>query len=375
MTRPYVRVRRFAALLFLVWLQCGAAQKPNFDKYHVVPYGSHFGPGVFTTGQFASVLGAHLTPEQWCNAPHTQQPPYPLTVCGVQVLIDAKPAGLMYVGPYGANTGSDQINFQVPEALGAEGDVPFQVCVVNSCSDPLQITFTNKDILLWVEGKSYVHMPLWVGFKIPLNNRFSYPVSPCPWDFGGFQIEVRKDGRVFPTPPTPKCADTDSVRVVSAIRFGLDAHPKLPVHLFHTFETPGEYELRMSGPLLTPDLTRVARTGYSDWIRVTVEPYSETEREKWLNGITSTRNESEAIVSLLAAPDAEALKALMKFLPPPPAPADKTRVRLDGPNFARNCFAPAALSAFPDSLLRGLIPQAWLEDLRRVPDYCSWRQF
>lgn len=150
----------------LLSAQAHGRKKPSFDKYHVVPHGSHFGPGVLTSGQFASVLGSHLTPERWCDAPHTQQPPYPLTVCGVRVLIDEQPAGLMYVGPYETNTGSDQVNFQVPERLGTEGDVPFRVCVGDLCSDPLQVPFTNKDIILKVEGKAYVHMPLWVGPSI-----------------------------------------------------------------------------------------------------------------------------------------------------------------------------------------------------------------
>jgi hypothetical protein len=117
-------------------------------------------------------------------------------------------------------------------------------------------------------------------------------------------------------------------------------------------------------------------TASGEWIHVTVEPYTETEREQWLNTITSTRYDIEALVSLLAAPDDKALKAFLKYLPPPPSPADKTRVSLRvGINYMRSCLAPAALGAFPDPLVKKLISQVWLENIRRTPAYCSWRRF
>ncbi len=51
----------------------------------------------------------------------------------------------------------------------------------------------------------------------------------------------------------------------------------------------------------------MSRTGYSDWIRVTVEPFSDAERQAWLDGVTSAvlnrnspEHDSYLIVSLLA---------------------------------------------------------------------------
>ena len=365
----------------LLSAQADGQEKPSFDKYHVVPHGSHSGPGFITKGQFALVLGSHLTPERWCGAQHEQQPPYPLAVCGVRVLIGAQPAGLMYVGPYGVHTGSDQINFQVPEGIETEGEVPFQVCVGKLCSDPLQVPFTNKDILIKVEGKAYAHMPLWVGFTVPFNNEFRYPASPCPWDFGGFQIEVRKDGHILPSRPMPTCTDLGRVGEMSAMILFKGVAHRLPVHLFHIFQSPGEYELRMSGPLLAPDLSKVSRTGYSDWVHVTVEPFSETERRAWLDSVTrpvpsgkTQGNESELIVSLLAQPDESALKALLNFLPsPPPLDWATGGVRDLGMNWPRGCLAPAALATFPGALLKDLIAPDRLVHLRRTPGYCYWR--
>jgi hypothetical protein len=291
----------------------------------------------------------------------------------------------MYVGPIGNKVlNEDQINFQVPASVQAEGEVPIQVCVGTTCSDPLDVPFTNKDILLRVEEKAYVHMPLWVEFTIPFNNSFGYPASSCPWDFGGFQIEVRKDGHVLPSSPMPKCTDVNPMEGWSAIILLKGSAHRLPVHLYHVFHTPGEYELRMSGPLLTPDLGKVSRTGYSDWIRVTVEAFSDAERQAWLDAVTravpsgnTQRNETELILSLLAQPDEEALKALMNFLPSPPPPEAaparrvfKGNLRM---NWTQDCLAPAALAAFADALLNKLIPPARLVNLRKTPAYCYWR--
>lgn len=117
------RALRGALILLLLQpsLPAQRPEKPRFDKYHVVPYGSYW-PGILTTGEFASVLGWHLTPEAWCGVPHSQEPPYPLSVCGVQVLVGGHPAGLMYAGPVGKRVlNADQINFQVPGIVNAEG--------------------------------------------------------------------------------------------------------------------------------------------------------------------------------------------------------------------------------------------------------------
>ena len=155
---------------------------------------------------------------------------------------------------------------------------------------------------------------------------------------------------------------------------------RLPVHLYHVFHTPGEYELRMTGPLLTPDLRKVSRTGYSDWIHVTVEPFSDAERQAWLdivmraarNGNTQV-DESELIVSLLAQPDEKALKAILNFLPAPPPDAAPGRRVPDLRYGPRGCLARAALAAFPDALLKKVIPRARLVNLRETPAYCHWR--
>ena len=374
----------FIVLLILPLRAGQATDKPRFDKYHVVPYGS-YGPGTLTTGQFASVLGWHLTPERWCDAPHATEPPYPLTLCGVQVLVGGHAAGLMYADAVGNRVlGTDQINFQVPANIEAEGEVPIQVCVAGTCSEAVSVPFTNNDILLRVEGKAQVHMPLWADFTIPLNDSFGYPAGPCPWDFDGFQIEVRKDGQILPSRPMPKCITASPPGGPSAIRLHPGGAHRLPVHFFHIFDNPGEYEVRMSGPLLTPDRTKVSRTGHSEWVHITVEPFSDTERQAWLDAATKAvpsgstlRYERELIVALLAQPDEKALKVLLNFLPSPPPPEPAPAAHIINGNLAmnwmRDCLAPAALDAFPDELVKAHISPSRLANLRKIAGYCSWR--
>ena len=334
-----------------------------------------------------SLLGWHLTPEPWCDAPHAPKPPFPVTLCGVKVLVAGRPAALMYVGETGNRiAGVEQINFRVPPDVTADHEVTVQVCVAAACSDPVAVPFTNKDIVLRVEENARVHMPLWVDYTIPFNDNFVYPLSPCPWDLGGFQIEVRKDGHVLPSRPLPKCPDVNPLETPSAMGPLRRVSRRLPVHLYHVFDVPGEYELRMSGPLLTPDLGNVYRTGYADWVRVTVDPFPDEARQHWLDEIAQAalsadtrRQATELIVSLLAYPDEKALKALLNFLPSPVVnqTASARRVSGDlGMTLSMPCpsrAATAALAAFPDTLLMKVIGPERLTSLRKPPPYCFWR--
>jgi hypothetical protein len=120
---------------------------------------------------------------------------------------------------------ADQINFQVPADAPAEGMVPIQVCAGAICSEPVELEFTAKDILLRVQGQAYVQMPVWIQVEIPMNLGFSYPFSFCPWDFGGYEFEIRRDGRLLAPPSKPECPHT------SAARLFVYGTSKLPLHL------------------------------------------------------------------------------------------------------------------------------------------------
>ena len=60
--------------------------RPRFTKDKVLPYRSYT-QRLLTRGQFVSIYGSDLTPRQWCGSPHAQQTPFPLELCGVQVLV------------------------------------------------------------------------------------------------------------------------------------------------------------------------------------------------------------------------------------------------------------------------------------------------
>jgi len=280
----------------------------------------------------------------------------------------------MYVGPVGnPNVNADQINFQIPAEAPAEGIVPIQVCVEAVCSDPVLMEFTSKDILLRFPGTAYVHMPIWIQVEIPMNPDFDYPFNSCPWDFGGYDFEIRRDGHALSSIPKPECPHRTTGF------FNLSRSSKLPLHLFYQFDSPGTYEIRLSGPILTADLTGVARTGYSDWTEITVEAHSEQLRDAWLGGIAKRadkpvewRQSGDLIPSLLAWPDEKALTTLLRFLPPPPPSrfSGVTCCGLGGPNQVMHCVAPTALAAFSEASLQKTVPAARLKQVHTPGIWC-----
>lgn len=343
-------------------LACAALGQeiPRFDRDHLLPFGAP-GPRAFTRGEYASVLGWNLLPSPWCEAPHQQPEPFPTEVCGVRVLIGRQPAGLMYLGPMGnRNMRADQINFQIPLDGPADGMVPVQVCVGETCSKAIDAEFTDQDIILRFKGPAHVHMPVWIDVEVPMNVRFEYPFSLCPWNFGGYEFEIRRNGQVLSPAPKPACPAKSQWPFSNFRR-----EPRLPLHLAHQFDKRGSYEVRLSGPILSPDLKTVARVAHSDWIRVEVEDFSDSDRASWLLGVNQHPNPRpdgasaiSTIVSLLAWPDDAALEELLKFLP---LSTEIPGVGMPGHIWkppgnlsyivARSCLVRNALSAFPGRLL------------------------
>jgi len=354
-----------AALTILPAQQPG---RPRFDRYHLLPFRAPYSakPRPFTRGQLASVYGYDLLPVPWCAEPHNQSAPYPLELCGVRVLMGGHPAGLMYAGPMGNKyMTADQINFQVPDDAPSAGIAPVQVCRGAICSEPLDAEFTDQDIILGPPVEAFLRMPIWIDVEVPMNPDFRYPIRGCPWDFGDYEFEVRRDGQPLPRVALPRCAPRPPHAFL-----GVPGTPRLPLHLFHRFDAPGTYKIRLIGPILTPDLTQVARQGSSAWISITVQPHSKSAREEWLHtiapGADRLRGDSGQILDLLAWPDDAALAALLPFLPAPPP-----RAFSGPPNLGVECFAPAALHLFPEPLLRKSIPLQRLAQLLTPQPICQ----
>ena len=358
-------MERTCALLVLA-VVASFGEQPRFDKNHVIPFG-FYEPGRLTGGQYATIAGWNLRPTTSCT-------PLPTDFCGVRVKLGEYFARVTYVGPMGnPNLNGDQINFQVPTSAGGEGPTPIQVCVDHRCSEPVLIEFTSKDILLSTVGGLRVNMPVWIAVDIPLNPRFAYPFSVCPWDFGGYEVQLRKDGSVLPSLPAPKCVhQSTSPIAVSRTR-------RLPLHLIYRFDTPGTYGVRVSGPILTPDLSGVARTGVSDWHEIRVKPETPEQHRAWLrhmaSGVTvppsGWRQSGDFIASLLASTDEHVVRTLAWLLPPPRVLTGKT-IRYSGPPpDVVNCIAPNALFALPEPLLRKHLSKRRLDELRRPDAWCQ----
>lgn len=256
----------------------------------------------------------------------------------------------MYVGPIGQRRYGftyDQINFETP-ADAPDGSVPVQVCIKDLCSDPVHVEFTSKDILLRVEGPAHVHMPLWMDVEIPRNVKFAYPFSICPWDFGGYQLQMRQNGVLLASVAAPPCRAT-----WAQVPYLLPMSSKLPLHLAYPLRAPGTYEVRLVGPLLTPDLTKVARIGHSDWVRFTVSPYSEADRDQWLHDLLTRTgkpggpNLGQVSISLLASPDEKALATLLDLVLPDPAARGRVGIR----DALIGCMSAEVFAAFPSDLV------------------------
>src|ERR1035438_7771324 len=90
-------VRILAVFLAAAVLLAQPAQTPApvFTRDGIVPLQSNAAK-FLAPGMTVELYGQHLAPEPWCGQNATPPAPYPLEVCGVQVLVGTSPAGLMY---------------------------------------------------------------------------------------------------------------------------------------------------------------------------------------------------------------------------------------------------------------------------------------
>ena len=135
-----------------------------------------------------TIYGENLAPTPWCGVSISQKGPYPLEACGVRVLVGDSRAGLMYAGP-------KQINLVLPADAPTLGTAPMRVCVREVCSDPVEVQFSTHKIFLKVEGKAYVHMPVWLEVEHPAPYQFRYPCLLWPWGIVDAFLDVRYNGR------------------------------------------------------------------------------------------------------------------------------------------------------------------------------------
>jgi len=137
-------MRNWIALLLLAGVAFGQSGIPRFNGENLKqrPDGR---PALLSPGIIVTIYGEDLGPEFQCPEPIAPNGPYPIETCGVRVLVDGRPAGLLF-------SGSKQINFKIPDDAPEDGSAPIQVCVHDACSDRVVVRFSSRKAFIHVVG-------------------------------------------------------------------------------------------------------------------------------------------------------------------------------------------------------------------------------
>jgi hypothetical protein len=290
-------------LIALAAIASGQPAAPSFTADRVLPWDSARSIPL-APGLMFSIYGQGLGPEQGCEQ-HVGF--YPAELCGVQVFIGEKSAGLSYVQ-------AKQINFVVPQDVPLEGEAQVRVVFQNRSSAAVNMRLGRELPKLSVEGVARVGAPLWIDVDMPYGwGAVVYPVSSFPNDFGCNQLEVRQNGVAL----APLAYTMLTGRMGPGNGCGNDTsiagHPvphqgRLPLHLLYRLEKPGVYEVRY---------TRV-RTIFgpevrfrSEWTRIEVlaaQPVRARARPQDPEEILR-----DVLPNLLGFPDAASLAAVLEY--------------------------------------------------------------
>lgn len=326
-------MRNWIALLLLAGGAFGQSGVPRFNRENLTqrPDGR---PLLLAPGMIVTIYGEDLGPQLQCPEPIPSNGPYPLETCGVRVLVDGRPAGLLF-------SGSKQINFKIPEDAPEDGSAPIQVCVHDDCSDRVVARFSLRKAFVHLVGHAYLHMPVWIDVDQPATFGISYPYSMFPLDFGGNELEVLYKGEPFAPFRVPIGLGNSTVAPRDSPR------ERLPLHLIYRFDEPGVYSVRYTA--------RHDKGIQSDWTDIVVEPYSDAQRAVWLASEAVTARSAspgelvgDIIPSLLAWPDDQTLSVLLTLM--------------DNSDGLVRQFARMSLDLFDEAVQRRVIPaNRWQE--------------
>lgn len=299
---------------------------PHFTVEGAIPFQSGK-PRLLAPGMILTIYGDHLAPQENCPEAIPQNGPYPEEACGVKVLVGDRPAGLLYVS-------FRQLNFKIPEDAPAEGTAAIQVCVRESCSGAVPFRFSAFKSYVHVQGPARAGMPIWIELEQPMPYDIRYPFQPWPWNFDGYQVELRYEGN----PVTPLHAD-------GAVGTGWSVAPpdspqsRLPLHMHYRLDRPGRYSVRVTLMSLQKKVLN-----QSDWTDFTVETFPEDQRDAWLADLarripsaTPGQLVGDLLPSLLAKPDEKALAVLLPLLHHADPLVEKMA------RYSLNCFEDAVL--------------------------------
>ena len=268
-------------LLALAPLALAWAQPPTFSADRVLPSGGQR-LAALAPGMLISIYGDHLGPAQGCTGnadtqrketPSPTRPHqsfaetliFPTELCGVQVFLADRAAGLLYAQ-------EKQINFKVPQESPVQGVAELRV-VYRGEAASVKLRVGLETAALSVDGEARVGGPVWIRIDPPFGwyDTVRYPVSLDPADFGCNEIEVRRDGQ-----PLPRMVLRPSGPMTGGLpcgAIGIAHRPathtgRLPAHLQYRFDKPGAYEVRYT----RWDFGRSQVQMRSDWTRIELFP-------------------------------------------------------------------------------------------------------
>lgn len=297
-----------------------AAEAPAFTASSVLPANAAH-QELLRPLMLVSIYGRHLGPTTGCT-PRRGTYPEPLELCGASVTVGGAKAGLLYVQ-------ERQINLIVPLTAAAEGPIDFVVTYEGRSSPRVPVRFGPITARIQLTGPAYVDMPIWIHVDLPEPHAryLRYPITIAPGNFGGHQLEVRRNGTMLPplkpAHPIPMAGDGPGGfgMIGGSGMLGLPHEPvnrsRLPLHLVYRFDQPGFYEVRYKGhygrDAGTPDLAR------SSWLRFEVLDFPPAKRAAWLASMRQSAPSdpvellSDFLPSILALPDNAVLSLLREY--------------------------------------------------------------
>jgi hypothetical protein len=342
-------------LLALLVIAPVYGEAPHFAADRVLPSGGAR-PVTLAPGMLISIYGDHLGPASscignadtgWRETPSPARPRqsyvetliYPTELCGVQVFLADRAAGLLYVS-------DSQINFKVPQESPVAGEAELEV-VIGGQKHAVKVPLGLETVALSLERPAHVGGPVWLRINSPYGwDAFvRYPIGIQPWDFGCQEIEVERKGAPLPKIPIRPPANL-SLNGLPCGAIGIPGHPpvqtgRLPLHLQYRFDTADDYRVRYTRrEFLTNEIIL-----QSEWTSIRVLPALPRPRAAGPMPADPVEVISDYLPSLLGGTDRAAMHAVVRCLYHPE------------PIVRR--YAAAALSYWPEEDLKRRLTEVY----------------
>lgn len=315
---------RLTGLLALFGVLAEAA--PFFLRERVLPANSAIARPI-APGMLVSIYNRGLGPVEGCtgyaDSRETEKPSprrlwqadhvhrlllkYPQELCGVRVLVNGSPAGLLYAQ-------DQQINFKVPLDVPARAQVGIIVESDGVRSAEVELETEGDEVGLAPVGTWKVGGPAWIEVRLPFGwyPGVRYPVATLPQEFWPHVFEARRNGVLLSRRRTGRTGG-----VVGGLFGGMlsipgeppDRLPRMPLHLWFEFNEAGEYEVRYC------QLDRKREIWIeSEWVRVQVSAGAPTTWSRVPPPQDVFTILTEYLPGLLSRPDAQARRITQGYL-------------------------------------------------------------